>query len=101
MSEWLNNITLEGDLVKLIPLTKAHKNDLLEAAADGELWNLWYTSVPSENNIDDHIDFALAENEQGRAHAFVVVDKKNNRIIVSSRIKNRAICFIGGPGKAC
>ena len=88
MSNWLNNITLEGELVKLIPLAKEHKNDLLEAAADGELWNLWYTSVPSKDSIDDDIDFALSENQQGRAHAFVVVDKKTNRIIGSSRYCN-------------
>ncbi len=88
MSNWLKHIKLEGELVKLIPLAKAHKNDLLEAAADGELWDLWYTSVPSAETIEAYIDFALSENEQQRAHAFVVVDKTGNRIIGSTRYCN-------------
>ena len=88
MNNWLKDITLEGDLVRLIPLTKQHNKDLVTAASDGELWNLWYTSVPSEQTIDDYIDFALNEKQAGRSHAFVVIDKSSNKIIGSSRYCN-------------
>jgi RimJ/RimL family protein N-acetyltransferase len=88
MSNWLNNIQLEGGLVKLIPLTSDHRTELLQAAADGELWNLWYTSVPSKNTINDYIDHALAENQAGRAHAFVIINKSTNKIIGSTRYCN-------------
>jgi len=47
MSNWLQEIELIGKRVKLIPLASSHKKELLDAASDGELWNLWYTSVPS------------------------------------------------------
>ena len=88
MSNWLKDIHLEGNLVKLIPLNKEHKDDLIIAAADGELWNLWYTSVPSKETVDNYINYALAENQAGRAHAFVVIDKSNNKIIGSTRYCN-------------
>jgi len=88
MSNWLNNIQLEGNLVKLKPLTSSHRTELLQAAADGELWNLWYTSVPSEKSVDEYIEYALAENLAGRAHAFVIVDKSSNKIIGSTRYCN-------------
>lgn len=88
MNKWLKNINLEGELAKLIPLIKAHKNDLFNAASDGKLWNLWYTSVPSKETVDEYIDFALSENKAQRAHAFAVLDKKSNQIIGSTRYCN-------------
>ncbi|HYH76623.1 MAG TPA: N-acetyltransferase, partial [Arthrobacter sp.] len=43
---FLDPITLTGKHVILEPLSPAHHDGLVEAARDGELWNLWYTSVP-------------------------------------------------------
>ncbi len=88
MNNWLKDITLEGDLVRLIPLNKQHKQGLIKAASDGELWNLWYTYVPSEETIDEYIDVAEEENQKGRAHAFVVIDKSTDKIIGSTRYCN-------------
>lgn len=88
MNNWLQNITLIGESVKLIPLTKQHNNDLVRAASDGELWNLWYTSIPSSKTINDYIDTTLTANHKGHEHAFVVVDKKNNKVVGSTRYCN-------------
>lgn len=88
MTKWLNEIELEGSLVKLIPLRRDHREDLLRAAADGELWKLWYTSVPSEKTIDAYINWVLSEWEKDKALPFVVVEKKTNKIIGSTRFCN-------------
>ena len=40
-------VTLEGHGVRLEPLAREHHDALVEAARDGELWNLWFTSVPA------------------------------------------------------
>jgi len=88
MNNWLKDITLEGDLIRLIPLNKQHKQDLIKAASDGELWNLWYTSIPCEKTIDEYIDFALSENIKSKAHAFAVIDKSTDKIIGSTRYCN-------------
>lgn len=85
MGNWIDNIALEGDKVKLVPLEKSHKRDLLKAAADGNLWELWYTSVPSEKNIEAYIDHALKQKEEGIEYTFTVIDKATNTIIGSTR----------------
>ena len=59
----LEPVTLEGYGVRLEPMTEAHKDELLEAAADGELWKLWYTSVPGPDGpirVEDYVAAALA-----------------------------------------
>ncbi|WP_375560026.1 GNAT family N-acetyltransferase [Bernardetia sp. OM2101] len=88
MKKWLSPVTLEGNLVKLIPLLPSHKNELLEAASDGELWNLWFTSVPSQEKIDTYLDFAFSEQEANRALPFAIIDKKTDKIIGSTRFCN-------------
>jgi RimJ/RimL family protein N-acetyltransferase len=88
MNKWLNEIELEGKSVRLIPLKVQHKEDLLKAATDGELWNLWYTFVPSKNTIDNYIDLALKEHSSDRALAFVVIEKERNKIIGCTRFCN-------------
>ncbi len=88
MNNWLKNIQLEGALVKLIPITKEHENDLINAASDGKLWNLWYTSVPSQETVKAYINTALTDNLAQHAHAFVVIDKTTNKVIGSTRYCN-------------
>ena len=88
MTNWLNEIILDGKLIKLIPLQKSHKDLLLESASDGELWNLWFTSVPSEKTINKYLDFALSEKENQRALPFVVIDKISNKLIGTTRFCN-------------
>ena len=88
MSQWFQETVLEGQYVTLIPLCHDHKEALIEAASDGGLWELWYTSVPSPNNIEEYISFALSENESDRALAFVVIDNVTKKIIGSTRYTN-------------
>ena len=39
-------MTLERDGIRLEPLSPDHHDGLVAAASDGELWELWFTSVP-------------------------------------------------------
>lgn len=88
MNHWLTADTLEGKKVQLVPLETAHKDGLLAAAADGKLWELWYTSVPSAATIDAYIHDALTAKEQGTAFPFVVVERESGTIIGSTRYCN-------------
>lgn len=88
MENWLHDKQLKGEIIDLIPLKKEHRNGLVKAASDGALWNLWFTSVPSEETIDAYIEFALSEQKQGRSLPFSVVDKKTNEIIGTTRFCN-------------
>ncbi|MEC3964219.1 GNAT family protein [Flagellimonas halotolerans] len=88
MDSWLRPIQLEGELVKLVPLQKSQKVDLAFAASDGNLWELWYTSVPSPKTIDSYLDMALSEQEKGNALPFAIINKKTNTIVGSTRYLN-------------
>ncbi len=88
MSNWIDKIELEGEKVKLTPLKKSHKDELLKAASDGKLWELWFTSVPSSENIDNYIEHALKQKQKGIEFPFVVVDKRTREIIGSTRYYN-------------
>ena len=88
MGNWIEKIELEGKKVKLIPLEKSHKIGFLKAATNGKLWEMWFTSVPSEKNIDNYIEHALIQKQNGAEFPFVVLDKKNGNIIGSTRYYN-------------
>ncbi len=88
METWLKPTTLEGNLVRLIPLQTSHKNDLVEAASDGKLWELWFTTVPSEKTVDSYIEKALHAQKTGTALPFVAIDKVTGQIVGSTRYLN-------------
>ncbi|CAM3705418.1 hypothetical protein RABR111495_07755 [Rahnella bruchi] len=70
---WLKEAVLESSTISLHPLRHDHADALAEAAADGELWELWFTSVPRLETVGKYIDDALSEQAAGRALPFVVV----------------------------
>lgn len=88
MEPWTKPVALEGKLVKLIPLDLSHQNDLLNAASDGNLWELWFTSVPSATTISKYLNSALENQQKGLALPFTIVDKKTNKIVGSTRYLN-------------
>lgn len=51
--------TLRGERVTLEPLSHDHLDGLIRAASDGELWTLWYTSVPRPEQMAAEIDRRL------------------------------------------
>lgn len=88
MKKWLNKIVLETDNVKLIPLNTDHTDELLIASEDGNLSDLWFTSVPNQKNIDRYLEKAINEFEKDKGLAFVIIDKKSNKIIETTRYTN-------------
>lgn len=68
--------TLRGRHVRLDALCADHADALREAAADGELWTLRYTSVPGPQpgEAEAYIDAALAQRDAGVAWPFAVLD---------------------------
>ena len=88
MINWETPTILESENLKLIPLSLEFKDDLLNAAKDGELWKLWYTSVPSEETIDQYIDTALQQFQNKTSLPFVIVNKATDSIIGSTRYCN-------------
>jgi len=81
-------VTLRGTHVMLEPLAREHEAGLKDAAADGDLWHLWYTSVPTPDKTLDWIDAALAMRENLGAMPFVVREPSSGDIVGSTRYFN-------------
>ena len=84
---WATTAALQGKYVSLEPLSLEHVAGLQEAARDGELWNLWFTSVPHPESTLQYVEQALGLREQGKAMPFVVRDA-DGAIVGSTRYGN-------------
>ncbi|WP_284983394.1 GNAT family protein [Arthrobacter sp. efr-133-TYG-118] len=74
-------VTLEGRFVTLEPLSPEHHDGLVDAAKDGELWKLWYTSVPTPEGMGAEIDRRLGLQEQGSMLPFATRLKATGKLI--------------------
>ncbi|MCU0769626.1 MAG: GNAT family N-acetyltransferase [Burkholderiaceae bacterium] len=78
-------VTLEGHGVRLEPLARGHHDGLVAAARDGELWTLWYTSVPEPGQAHAYISAALAGQEAGHMLPWAVRDLAHDTIVGTTR----------------
>jgi len=78
---WLQPINLRGEYASLEPLSHTHHDDLVEAVNDGELWNLWYTSIPTPDAMHAEIDRRLNEQNKGLMLPFAVIDNSTGRTV--------------------
>ncbi len=85
---WIKESTLNGNHVILQPLKEEHESGLKTASSDGELWNLWYTTVPEPSNTGNYIKNALNELHKGVSLPFVVLDKNSGKVLGSTRYMN-------------
>jgi RimJ/RimL family protein N-acetyltransferase len=78
-------VTLEGHGVRLEPLAREHHDGLVAAARDGELWKLWFTSVPEPEQAHAYISAALAGLEAGHMLPWAVRDMARDTIVGTTR----------------
>ena len=71
---WLEPVTLRGAYARLEPLSHEQSEGLTEAVRDGELWKLWYTSVPAPEGMAKEIDRRLGLQASGSMLPFTVFD---------------------------
>ena len=81
-------ITLTGEHASIEPLGREHEDALSRAAADGELWRLWYTTVAPPEKMADYIATALDMRERLGAMPFVVREKPSGEIVGCTRYFN-------------
>jgi hypothetical protein len=61
----IHPLPLEGHGVRLEPLASEHHDALVAAAANGRLWDLWFTSVPEPGRVREYIAEAIAGRDAG------------------------------------
>ena len=78
-------VTLERDGIRLEPLSPEHYDGLVAAASDGNLWELWFTSVPEPGAVITYIRDAVKGQGDGHMLPWAVRDLKTNTIVGSTR----------------
>ena len=81
----MEKVTLEGNHVRLEPLSVKHREELIGAISDGELWNLFVTLVPKIENIDRFIEEAIAAHLNQDGLVFATIDKASGKVVGSTR----------------
>jgi RimJ/RimL family protein N-acetyltransferase len=81
----LQPVVLEGGGIRLEPLSEDHRDALAAAAADGRLWELWFTAVPSPEGVHAYVADALTGQRAGHMLPWAVRDLSSGAIIGSTR----------------
>ena len=88
MGTWAEPVTLTGDRVTISPLAASDTDELVAAASDGRLWELWYTSVPPPEGMADDVARRLAEQRAGTLVPFTVRRVDTGAVIGSTNYMN-------------
>jgi RimJ/RimL family protein N-acetyltransferase len=81
----LHPVVLEGRGIRLEPLGLEHHDGLAAAAADGKLWELWFTAVPEPDETRAYIETALQGQQAGTMLPWAVRDLASGRIAGTTR----------------
>ena len=86
--QWVESVTLVGHNVILQPLDLSHHQALSEAVQDGELWKLWYTSIPKPEQMLAEIQRRLDLQQQGLMLPFTVFDRHSAKVLGMTSFMN-------------
>lgn len=78
---WPDPISLHGDYVFLEPLSQARHDELAEAVQDGELWKLWYTFIPSPEQMTAEIEKRLEQQRKGTMVPFAIIASDTGKAV--------------------
>jgi len=78
-------ITLERDGLRLESLSFDHRDEVAAAAADGELWNLWFTGVPRPEQTQRWLEQALEGQREGHMLPWAIRELESGLIVGSTR----------------
>ncbi|QWT19252.1 GNAT family N-acetyltransferase [Bacillus sp. NP157] len=76
---------LENAWVTLEPMALDHVPELEQAAADGNLWDLWFTTVPAPGQMTAYVEKALRGQVEGRMTPYVVRENGTGAIAGTTR----------------
>ncbi|MCG7519803.1 GNAT family N-acetyltransferase [Ruegeria sp. Ofav3-42] len=78
---WIEPFSVQGQHALVEPLAERHHADLSEAAADGALHRLWYTTVPKPEDVPAEIERRLALRYAGSMFPFAVIERASGRAV--------------------
>jgi len=84
----IHPVILEGEHVRLEPLTQVHLAPLCEVGLDEELWKLTTTLIRTPADMKKYIETAMEEYARGRALPFAIIERSSGRAVGSTRFGN-------------
>src|SRR5258706_11113944 len=81
-------VVLEGQYVRLEPLSMAHHAALTEIGIDEDIWRWVTAQVRSAADMETYINTALKAQQDGSALPFATIEKSSNRVVGSTRYGN-------------
>jgi RimJ/RimL family protein N-acetyltransferase len=79
---------LSGDIVTLKPLSLDHVPQLRDAAADGELWRTWYTSIPAPDQVEGEVERRLGLFDEQRMLPWTVWHNASDSAVGMTTLMN-------------
>ena len=78
---WPSTVRLVGNYAALELLDQKHEQDLRESVEDGQLYELWYTTVPNADGVRLEIERRLALREVGSMFPFAVIEQSSTKAV--------------------
>lgn len=78
-------VILEGEFVRLEPISMNHFDDLAEVAFDEDLWRWTLGKVLDEHDLRNYIEEAAEGNKTGVYLAFATLDKASGKAVGATR----------------
>lgn len=78
-------IVLENQLSKLVPLTCVNGSRLAAVCYDEDIWTYMGTSISDETALKGYIEKAVDQRDAHLEYPFVVIDKRGNKVAGSTR----------------
>lgn len=87
MNNWIQHpVTLEGDLVKLVPLDKTHFADLVRIGQQPEIWTHLPFDGTDVHKLEHELQSALLKRMNGEQYPFTIIRKSSGNVIGSTRL---------------
>ena len=84
----LDPIELEGDFVRLEPMTLEHHTALSEVGLDPEIWRYTLVLVRTPQEMRSYMQSALDLQREGTTLPFVTIERSSARVVGSTRFGN-------------
>jgi N-acetyltransferase len=76
---------LKGKLVELHSIQVEHRQPIIDAASDGQLWEMTLTVIPSPQTIDQYLNHAFENRDNGSHIPFVIIDAASRKVVGCTR----------------
>ena len=84
----LEPVVLEGDFVRLEPMTLEHHSGLSEVGLDPEIWRLTTVMIRTPEEMRSYMESALSLQREGTTLPFATIERSSGRIVGSTRFGN-------------